>query len=428
VERDARDRLKEQIEECDAVIRDEGNSADPVARRRVTEALRAKAMALGELGRYEGRVAVWDALIARHAEGPADSDPLFLDRIRINKAMDLRRTGRDQEAIDSLADVRRRHAGPAHDPQSRLVSVHALALTRDALTSLRRYEDASALDDEIIRRFADASEPELHRRVAYALAHRTYVRLREGRIQDALDDGDALLARFEAETDPDVRRRIGEVMLDHVQTLLRTGSAGPRWIAGSIGLILIGALCEGGLHLCKRLRIAPALAPRDQRVGRVLNSPPGMASVIDKRRRMKQALAVSRALVDRFGSAEEPDLRQLVARARIFEAAALGLLGRLREAGRVFDVLTKSGDEAVAEAFRTFAIAVKSEGGVRGEFGSVSHLFHRAATLGQGDPRMTRIAYEESTSPGTPGSPSTRAGALMARLLTPGKRQSHPRR
>jgi hypothetical protein len=185
VEREARDRLKELVDECDTVIRDEGQSADPVARRRATEALLAKAKALGELGRYEGRVAVWDALIARQAEERADSDPLFADRIRINQAMDLRRSGRDQEAIDALADVRRRHDAPADDPQSRVVSVNALAVTRDALTSLRRYADASALDDEIIRRFGDACEPELRRRVAYALAHRAYLRLRQGRIQDA---------------------------------------------------------------------------------------------------------------------------------------------------------------------------------------------------------------------------------------------------
>jgi hypothetical protein len=123
-----------------------------------------------------------------------------------------------------------------------------------------------------------------------------------------------------------------------------------------------------------------------------------LGSIIEKRRRMEQAIAASRALISQYESTEEAGLRQLVARARILEAAALVLSGHVGPGFRAFDVLTKSGDEAVAEVFSAFATDFKSEGGFYGEFGSVSSLFHRAATLGQGDPRMTRIAYEESIS------------------------------
>ncbi len=421
MEEDARSRLNERVEECDAVIRVDWDSADPVARRRVSEALREKAAALGALGHFEARVAVWDATIARQAEEPGDLDLLLVDRVLINRAMDLLRSGRPQEAISTLADVRDRHDPPEGDPQRRLVSIRALAVTRDALTALRRYAEAGALDDEIIRRFGDVPEVELQRRVVYALAHRAYLHLREGRVEAALDDGEALLARFRTETDPGTRQQIAEILLDHVKALQAIGETGRWWVASNIGLYIIGALREGGKYLGKRLPFDSAVAGGTLGFGRALRRAPGAASIIGKRRRVEQAIAVCQAVIAQYESAEEAGLRQLVVRARIFEAVALISLGRLGDGFRAFDALTKSGDETVAEAFRALAGTAKSRGGFRGDFESVSFLFHRAATLGQGDSRMSRIAYEESTRSGTRGSPNTRAGTILARLLTPGK-------
>ncbi len=284
------------------------------------------------------------------------------------------------------------------------------------------------LDDEIIRRFGDAPELEAQRRVAYALGHRAYVRLREGRTEDALDDGEALLARFEAETDPSARRHTAEILVQHVKTLERESRARRWWAGGRIGPIVISTVWEGGRHLGRRLRVDSAVARRNPGIDRALSRAPGLGSIIERRRRMEQAIAVSRALITRYESTEDAGLRQLVARVRILEAAALVFSGHVGQGFQAFDMLTKSGDEAVAEAFRAFAAESKSEGGFYGEFGSISSLSHRARTLGQGDPRITRIAYEESTRSGTRGSPSTRTGAIMARLLTPGTPRSRARR
>lgn len=81
MEADSVDRLEAIVAESEAVLVEERNSPDPVARRRVAEALRAKARALAKLGRYEERAAVWDEMIVRFAEEPSGDDPQFVARI-----------------------------------------------------------------------------------------------------------------------------------------------------------------------------------------------------------------------------------------------------------------------------------------------------------------------------------------------------------
>jgi hypothetical protein len=127
------------------------------------------------------------------------------------------------------------------------------------------------------------------------------------------------------------------------------------------------------------------------------------------------------AVVDCFGEGADRNQERMVATARIYSAAAAMLLGHVVEAFRGFDTLTESGQEAVAEAFRAQAANVRTDGGLIAQFGTFANLHHRARTLGQGDPRITRIAFEESVRADAPGSPSSRPGRWFARLMAPGK-------
>jgi len=54
------DRLRAVVTESDEVLAEEIGSADPVARRREADALRAKAHALRRLERHQESVAAWD--------------------------------------------------------------------------------------------------------------------------------------------------------------------------------------------------------------------------------------------------------------------------------------------------------------------------------------------------------------------------------
>lgn len=81
---------------------EERDSPDPVARRRVAEALRAKARALAKLGRYEELVGVWDEMLVRFAAERAADEPLFVARMLANKGLDQHRSGEDHRSLSSL--------------------------------------------------------------------------------------------------------------------------------------------------------------------------------------------------------------------------------------------------------------------------------------------------------------------------------------
>ena len=106
---------------------------------------------------------------------------------------------------------------------------------------------------------------------------------------------------------------------------------------------------------------------------------------------------------------KETHRERMVATAQINEAIALVILGRVRDGVRHLNVLVDSGRESVAEAFRD--LAAGSEG-VLEEFCAVGSLAYRARTLGQGDPEIARIAFEESMRPDALGIPSHPPGAV----------------
>jgi len=128
----------------------------------------------------------------------------------------------------------------------------------------------------------------------------------------------------------------------------------------------------------------------------------------EKRRRAAQTLVISRSLAARLDGDEDRDLQQTVATARILGAAALVLLGRLSEGFRQFDQLISSGQEAVAEAFRS-----QSTLGPKNTISVPSRTSPSGGTLGQGDPRIAHIAFEESMRPGAPGAPTSRTATRL---------------
>jgi hypothetical protein len=64
------ERLEGRVAECAEVLGENRDSPDPVALRRVAQALRAKAEALARLGRRAECIAIWDEMVARFADAP----------------------------------------------------------------------------------------------------------------------------------------------------------------------------------------------------------------------------------------------------------------------------------------------------------------------------------------------------------------------
>lgn len=424
----ARERLLGQIAESDRVVGGEGDSSDPVSRRRVVEALDVKGRALARLGRYEESAAVWDEIVCRCVRERSDGDALFIARARLNEGLALALAGRHEAAAVALDDVLERCGHEEEIEEVRLMVGRALSAKSGAMSRLRRFDAASAVDWEIVRSFDAAAEAELRIRVAVALMRRAWWLLVEHRVDEALEVGDRLRERFRAETEADAQTRLGDILLRHTRAVLMVGSLSLDSVAISVVVVLAGAVGEGAKVVGRRLRLDPtgsteAWLKRSSVISGLERAVRRRAPAFftERRKRAAQARAATDVLIEGFGDRAGHDQERIVATARIYSAAAAMLLGHVVEAYRSFDALARSGQEAVAEAFRVQAANVTTDAGVLAEFGAVGNLAQRARTLGQGDPRITRIAFEESVRAGQPGSPVSRGGRWLARLLAPGK-------
>jgi tetratricopeptide (TPR) repeat protein len=423
------DRLRARVAECDEVVAENRDSPDPVAQRRLREALWAKGAALAELGRHAEGVEVWDEMLAQFADDPQDGDERIVGETLFNKALDLHQCGRREAALATLDQLLAHGAvldddgyGYGYGP---LIAARALTIKRDVLVSAGRFAEAVRVDDEIIGRFATATEPELRSRVASTLRHRAHLMLRGRRINEALADGAELVRRFDVESDPGTVGEVGEFLLSHARSLLHLGSPTFQAVLGQMTVTLGGAVGQGSASVARRLRLdrAPGVERWGDRLRRTsaarwVSRRHLVVTFTEKRRRAEAALLACRAVIDRFDGDELPDRRQTVDGARILEAEALMLLGHLQGAFHRFDELIGSGQESVAEAFRARA-RLSSHERLTDEIAAVAALAHRARTLGNGDTRIARIAFEESLRPGQPGSPDSRAAQWIARLLGP---------
>lgn len=415
------DRLRTQISESEEVLAEEKWSADPVARRRVSEALRVKAQALGRLGRHRESVEAWDELVSLRAQ-EAESEPLSFAAALLSRGAAEQASGRSWAALQTLDQVLQVRSEQSEITSRWLIlEGWALSLKRDILSALGRVDEALGLDKSIVTRFCDSTEPALRRRVAYALGHRAHTLLRTGRSNEALHDGEELIRRLEMEGDPTTVVLLAQILVTHARLLLSVGNPGFRSVMLSVAVALGGAVGESVGVIDQRLHLTRA--PGLGRLVRALAPAATWAfsgtmpdAFAEKRCRAAQALAVNRALEARLDK-NQPDHQQFLASAAILSVGALILLGRLPEGLAQSERLINSGQEAVAAAFARQAPT--GQDGFLGELGTLASLAQRARTLGQGDNRIAHIAFEESTRPGAPGAPASLRAKLLARLLGP---------
>jgi len=415
VDRD--DRLRGQIAECDAIVQENDDSADPVARRRALDALIEKQDLVACLGDDEQMLVVCDELLDRFGDDPPAGDDVFVTRTLCNQGLALRRCGRELAALRAFDEAISECAVPAESSEARLFLARALAGRREALTGLDRFDEAIVVDGQILAVCGTASHPELRRRAAAALTHRALLRLREGRVDAALGDSEELVRRFVAETDPETARRVARLLVSHAGAWLQVGRPSSSDLAVAAMVTLVGAVVEAIAGTGRQLPV-PLAGVRAWQVGLPVGRSRLVVPLIVRRRRAQRALAVSLVIVTRFESDADAGAEEIVAAAGIVRACALIQVGRVREGFRRFDELTGSGKESVAEAFRAQAL-LGSTDDVIDELGMLAGLWQRAATLGHGDSRIARIAFEESTRPGARGEPRSRMAKRLARFLTP---------
>jgi tetratricopeptide (TPR) repeat protein len=415
-----RERLLSVIQSSDSVLLEDGDSPDPVASRRVAEALARKAQALRKLDRLEDAVAVWDELIVRFGDEPPATAPLIAFRAQLNKAQDLSRLGRHREAIEAAAVLLELCEGRDQTEATQLMIARALGIKARALVSVERFDDAAACDEEMIARFGLTEKTELRHWVAWALQHEARVLIRDGRVDDAIAVSQQLVDRLAGESTESLPI-VGQIVHDHIMVLLGVGGPNLSGVVGFLVGVLINASGEAisaTAATITRHQLLPTPLPGSQQLLRVGQSiiPPAL---VQQRLRAHQALNASRALLARIGDTDDPDLRQLGAMTEFTGAVGLVLLGHLHAGFAAVNRLMEKSDPDTIQALQRLAEHFQHSESAIDQIGTVSLLSLRAGMLGDGDPHITKIAYDDSIASHHDISPHTRITRWAANQLRP---------
>ena len=412
----------DEIVASDQIVADLGDSEDPVARREVVDALFRKAKALTALRRVREKLAVWDEL-ERFVDDPPVGRELLGPVIELNRAMDLARVGERDGALQATGRVLAQTVGLEPPGPGLRLRVRALALRWQILVDSAPSE-AAELDAQIIDELGASQEAVARRLVAFALAHRASWLMRAGRDGEALACSQALGRRIGSEPDESLRA-VAERALALVDLLCTVAGADIRGVTVSVLFSLANygdQLCRSGLAWIAGHTPDPIADSFERSPLRHLADGAGRtltpALLTSRRERIQQGIALARAVIERVGSDEDPELQRIAATATIRARMAEHSLGHPRAVVRTLEDLADGKPPGAAQAFQALAQRRHAGGSLLDQITELSLLRLRADVLGEGDRRIERIAYDDSIESLT-GSGRPRLVRVLARLLRP---------
>jgi len=410
---EGRVRLLALIAESDVIVNECRGSDDPVAVRKVIDALIDKALALSDLDRVEEAIAVWNQLLGPSID-LSDRERLWTFGQKVWAASRLD----SFTAVVETADELLRLFDELGCPDDR-VSIAARALTWKAyaLDRLGHPERAIRADDELVHRFGDT--PAVSGRVAWALGNKAILLLElPDRLDEALAASEQLRKRMELEPD-ETLAQVAKATAAHVLNLGKMASSPIGGYATLAGLSLAGATVE-------LIRSAHAVLSRVQpRIGEV-PIPAGVDDVVarfgpvDRRRRqLAQVLAISQTLLRRVNASQDPDVQQLAATAKMAESFALIGLGHIRKGLQASEPVIDGETAGAAPAFQGLADRLPTDTRLLTQLARMTMLRSRANVLAKGDTAIAKIAFDESIDRLPHEVGETRLGRVTAWLIRP---------
>src|SRR5260370_307258 len=96
-------RFEEEVEVYDEVVARFGDAPEPAPREQVAKALVNKSIMLGELGRFEEEVEVYDEVVARFGDAPEPAMRAWVAMALVSKGVSLGERGPSQPGVGASA-------------------------------------------------------------------------------------------------------------------------------------------------------------------------------------------------------------------------------------------------------------------------------------------------------------------------------------
>ena len=398
-------RSEEALVVYDDVIARYADAPEPALREQVARALFNKGARLGQLGRSEEELVVYDDVIARYADAPEPALREQVARARVNKGARLGQLGRSEEELVVYDDVIARYAD-APEPALREQVARALFNKGVTLGQLGRSEEELVVYDDVIARYADAPEPALREQVARARVNKGARLGQLGRSEEELVVYDDVIARYADAPEPALREQVARALFNKGARLGQLGRSEEELVVYDDVIARYADAPEPAL----REQVARALFNKGARLGQLGRS--------------EEALVVYDDVIARYADAPEPALREQVARALFNKGARLGQLGRSEEELVVYDdVIARYADAPEPALREQVARALFNKGVTLGQLGRseeelvvyddviaryadapepalreqvASALFNKGATLGQlGRSEEALVVYDD---------------------------------
>jgi tetratricopeptide (TPR) repeat protein len=365
-------------------------------------------------------IAQSDAIIAECADDL--DDPVAADRADIahfKRARALRGLGRHQQSLEDwdrfLSSWGQRYPNASGRPRQRLAA--ALTLKCESLWFTGRRREASLLDEEVAERFGDDLDPSVRWLVMLALVRRAGRLLdRPGGVGEALGVSDLLITRFLE--DPQERLAdSADLLLGHARSLMAVYRLGVVALLGATAETAVNAGIEGVGAVATRVGSMVNLPGADELLAASDRLRPAVTD--ENRRRAAQALAVCDAVLARLDGSDDPALATLAVQARFVAGCGLLQSGRPIEGFRVVNAIQANHDFPTVQALSDMADLEAQKPGWVAKVGTAAMLSHRANSLVGEDPRLARIAYDDSVAERLPAKLPLLV-RLAVRLMRPG--------
>lgn len=292
-----------------------------------------KGLTLGQLGRSEDEIAVYNEVL--DSVGAA-SEPELRECVAnalVGKGAALGQLGRSEDEIAVYDEVLNRFDA-ATEPELRVCVAKALINKGITLHQLGRRDDEIAVYDELIIRYDSAPEQEVRKYVALALVNKGITLGKQDQPQEAIIVYNNMLTRFDAVIDPVIRNYVARALINKGVMLGRLNRPEEAVTVYDTVLNRFGVATEPEL----RESVVKALVNKGIRLGNL--------------NRHEEFIAVCDEVLNRFGTATEPMMRIRVAQALVNKGATLSHLRRRDEAIAVFDEVQNRFSTATEPALR----------------------------------------------------------------------------